>query len=99
MIVMNRITKHLMIALLLAAGQVHAEEALRADVGKPLQAAQDLMKAGKYKDALARVREAEAAGNRTPNENYYRLTYSPRHTGILQCPTSSRICRSGRSST
>ena len=71
MIVMNRITKHLLMAWLLAAGQVHAEEALRADVGKPLQAAQDLLKAGKYKDALAKVREAEAAVNRTPNENYY----------------------------
>jgi tetratricopeptide (TPR) repeat protein len=71
MIIMNRTTKHVMMALLLAAGQVHAEEALRPDVGKPLQAAQDLMKAGKYKDALAKVREAEAAGNRTPDENYY----------------------------
>ena len=71
MIVMKRITKLLLAVLLLACGPVHAEEALRADVGKPLQAAQDLMKAGKYKDALAKIREAEAAGNRTPYEDYF----------------------------
>ena len=58
-------------ALLLAAGLTHAQEALRPEVGKPLQAAQDLMKAGKHKEALAKVREADAVPNRTPYENYY----------------------------
>ena len=71
MTVMKRIAKQLMTALLLVAGQVHAQEALRPDVGKPLQAAQELMKAGKYKDALAKVHEADAVGNRTPYENYF----------------------------
>ena len=68
---MKRITRHLATALLLAAGLVQAQEALRPEIGKPLQAAQDLMKAGKYKDALVKVREAEAAGDRTPYENYF----------------------------
>lgn len=68
---MNRITKGLLAALLLATCLAHADEALRPEVGKPLQAAQELMKAGRFKDALGKVREAEAAGHRTPDENYY----------------------------
>jgi len=48
----------------------HAQEAIRAEVGKPLAAARDLFKQGKYKDALARLREAEAVPNRTANENF-----------------------------
>src|SRR5262245_16994391 len=47
----------------------HAQEAVRAEVGKPLQAARDLYKQGKYKEALAKLREAEAVPNRTPHEN------------------------------
>jgi tetratricopeptide (TPR) repeat protein len=46
-----------------------AQEAIRPEVGKPLAAARDLFKAGKYKEALAKVREAEAVPNRTPAEN------------------------------
>ena len=45
-------------------------QAVRPEIGKPLQAAQELIRASKFKDALAKVREAEAAGNRTPQENY-----------------------------
>ncbi len=41
-----------------------AQEAVRPEVGKPLQAARDLYKQGKYKEALAKVREAEAVPNR-----------------------------------
>lgn len=41
---------------------------LRAEVGKPLQAAQDAVKAGNYKDALARLAEAEALPGLTPYE-------------------------------
>jgi outer membrane protein assembly factor BamD (BamD/ComL family) len=43
---------------------------LRPEVGRPLQAAQDLIKSGKYREALAKVREAEAAGARNANETY-----------------------------
>ncbi|HEX4858791.1 MAG TPA: hypothetical protein VFV17_07200, partial [Usitatibacteraceae bacterium] len=47
-----------------------AQEKVRPEVGKPLQAASDLLKAGKYKDALAKIREADAAGGKTPYETY-----------------------------
>lgn len=43
-----------------AAGEQVAT--LRAEVGKPLQAAQELIKAKKYKEALTKVREADAFG-------------------------------------
>jgi len=43
---------------------------LRAEVAKPLQAAQDAIKAGNPKDALARVAEAEAMPGLTPYEAY-----------------------------
>lgn len=49
---------------------VHAAETLRAEVGKPLQAAQALMKQGKHKDALAKLREADKVPNKTANESY-----------------------------
>ncbi len=41
---------------------------VRPEVGKPLQAAQDAAKAGNYKEALARVAEAEAMPGLTPYE-------------------------------
>ena len=47
-----------------------AQEAIRPEVGKPLQAARDLYKQGKYKEALAKLREAEAVPNRTAQENH-----------------------------
>jgi hypothetical protein len=52
----------------LSSFAVHAQETLRPEVGKPLQAAQELIKAGKYKEALAKVREADAVGNKNSNE-------------------------------
>lgn len=57
-------------AALLAAGIVaHAgAQTLRPEVGKPLQQAGELLKAGKAKEALAKVREADAAGNKTATE-------------------------------
>jgi len=51
-------------------GGALAQETLRPEVGRPLQAAQDLIKAGKYREALGKVREAEAAGARNANETY-----------------------------
>ena len=45
-------------------------ESIRPEVGKPLQAAQDLLKAHKPKEALARVQEADGVANKTPFESY-----------------------------
>ena len=46
------------------------KDTVRAELGKPLQAVQALMKDHKYKDALAKLKEAEAIPNRTPYENF-----------------------------
>ncbi len=68
--------------LLLGQGAARAQDApapaaaaankdtVRAEVGTPLQAAQALMKERKFKDALAKIKEAEAVANRTPFENF-----------------------------
>ncbi|MEO6410316.1 MAG: hypothetical protein ABIO45_16410 [Burkholderiaceae bacterium] len=47
-----------------------AQESLRPEVGKPLQAAHDLVKAGRYKEALAKIRDADAVGGKSANENF-----------------------------
>lgn len=55
----------------LGAGDAMAQpEALRPEVGKPLQAAQELIKGQRFKEALLKVRDAEAAGGRSPAESY-----------------------------
>jgi hypothetical protein len=56
-------------ALALVWGAVHAQEALRPEIGKPLQAAQEMIKAGRYKEALAKVRDADAVGGKSANES------------------------------
>ena len=56
-------------ALALALG-AQAQDAVRPDVGKPLQAAGELIRAQRYKEALAKVREADAAGARNANETF-----------------------------
>jgi tetratricopeptide (TPR) repeat protein len=43
-------------------------DALRPEIGKPLQQAAELLKANRAKEALAKVHEAEAVPNRTPAE-------------------------------
>ncbi|MEP7283347.1 MAG: hypothetical protein ABI696_15315 [Rubrivivax sp.] len=59
------------LALALAAagsvGLIHAQ-GLRPEVGKPLQQAGELLKAGKAREALAKVREAEAVSGKTGAE-------------------------------
>jgi hypothetical protein len=45
-----------------------AAQALRPEVAKPLHQASELLKAGKAKEALAKVREAEAVPNKTAAE-------------------------------
>ena len=48
----------------------HAQsDAVRPEVGKPLQAAQALVKQRKGREALAEIAKAEAVPNRTANEN------------------------------
>ena len=54
-------------ALLGATLGAHAQ-GLRPEVGKPLQQASELLRAGKAREALAKVREAEGAPNRNVNE-------------------------------
>ena len=44
-------------------------QALRPEVGKPLQQAYELIKAGKGKEALVKVREADGVANKTPAES------------------------------
>ena len=57
-------------ALLLAGAATLAQaQALRPEVGKPLQQASELIKAGKGKEALAKVREADSVVNKTPAES------------------------------
>lgn len=69
--------RHLLISLLLSAMLLGAQsagaadgETVRPELGKPLQAAQELIKAQKYKDALAKVREADAIGSKTAYESF-----------------------------
>jgi hypothetical protein len=55
--------------------RVHAQEAakgetLRPEVGKRLQAVQELMRLKRYSDALAKIREIDDIGNKTPYETY-----------------------------
>ncbi len=56
--------------LMSASAPVFAQESVRPEIGKPLQAANELMRANKFREALAKVREAESAPNRTAQENY-----------------------------
>jgi outer membrane protein assembly factor BamD (BamD/ComL family) len=66
----NRLLLAAALAAALATGSAHAQEALRPDVGKPLQAAQELIKAQKYREALAKVRDADAVPNKNANESF-----------------------------
>ncbi len=58
-------------ALFLASiGPAAAQETVRPEVGKPLQAAEALYKAKKHKEALAKVAEADAVSGKTAYESY-----------------------------
>ncbi len=61
----------LLLAAALAAGVpsvAHAQQALRPEVGKPLQQAGELLRAGKAREALAKVAEADRVPNKTADE-------------------------------
>ncbi len=61
----------LALALLVAsAGRAETEATARPEVARPLQAAQEALKAGKTAEAQARVREAEALPGSSPYEAY-----------------------------
>jgi hypothetical protein len=49
-------------------GAAFAADTLRPQVGKPLQAAQALMKEQKYREALEKIKEADAVDKKTPYE-------------------------------
>jgi hypothetical protein len=53
-----------------AAPAPASKDTARPEVGLPLQAAQGLIKDKKFKEALAKVKEAEAVPNRTAYENF-----------------------------
>jgi hypothetical protein len=55
------------VSVSLLAGAAHAQ-AVRNEVSKPLATAGDLLRAGKAREALAKVREAEAVGGKNPAE-------------------------------
>jgi len=65
----------LYLATVLATGLIAAAAngqgpAVRPEIGKPIQAASDLIKAKRGREALAKVREAQAVGNKTAYESY-----------------------------
>lgn len=47
-----------------------AQETVRPEVGKPLQAAQEMLRTNRFKDALAKVRDADGVANKTAHETY-----------------------------
>ena len=61
-----------MSALLLGLGAaaMAQTDGLRPEVGKPLQAAQELIKSQRFKEALAKVRDADAVNGKSTNEVY-----------------------------
>ena len=67
---MNRQMNRLIVAAAAALvfGAAQGQAGLRPEVGKPLQAAEALIKSGKYREALAKVREADAVGGKSGAE-------------------------------
>jgi hypothetical protein len=57
-------------ALAFGVQLAHAQERVRPEIGKPLQAAQDLVKSSRFKEALAKIREADAIGGKSGYETY-----------------------------
>jgi hypothetical protein len=58
------------LSLALLAPVVQAQDSVRPEVGTPLQAAQNLIKSQKYKEALVKVHDADAVPSKTANETY-----------------------------
>lgn len=68
---MNSQMKRLVVAVaaVLVVGAAQAQGGLRPELGKPLQAAQEMIKAGKFREALAKVREADAVSGKSAAES------------------------------
>ena len=64
----SSITAASLLAIAVSLGSTAQAQSLRPEVGKPLQQAYDLIKAGKGKEALVKVREADGAANKTAAE-------------------------------
>jgi len=54
----------------LGLSTAYAAEAVRAEIGGPLQAAQQMMKSGRAKDALQELKKLDKVSNKTANESY-----------------------------
>lgn len=65
-----RSTAACVLALVLGQAQGQPAETVRPEVGKPLLAAQDLVKAQRFKEALARLGEADAVGGKSAYESF-----------------------------
>ncbi|MBC7415037.1 MAG: tetratricopeptide repeat protein [Herminiimonas sp.] len=52
------------------AAHAQAKESVRPELAKPLQAAQDAIRAQKFKEALNRLQAVDAIGGKTPFETY-----------------------------
>ena len=81
-----------MVAGSIAASSVYAQEAVRPEIGKPLQAASALLKSGKYKEALTKIREVDSVPNKTANETY--LIESTRGSAASGAGDNDTIIRS-----
>jgi outer membrane protein assembly factor BamD (BamD/ComL family) len=69
----NSFARRALVALLISAGALayaQEKETVRPEVGKPLQAAQELLKAQKPKEALGEINKADAVANKTAFESY-----------------------------
>lgn len=66
----RRLLGLLLLAVLAFGSVAQAEEPLRAEVGKHLQAAQDLMQKGRAKEALAQISEADAVSGKNAYESF-----------------------------
>ncbi|MEB0174021.1 MULTISPECIES: hypothetical protein [unclassified Undibacterium] len=54
----------------IAGNTAYAQEAMRPEIGRIVQAAGELFKAKKYKDALSKIHEADGVSGKTLNESF-----------------------------
>ncbi|MES2041880.1 MAG: tetratricopeptide repeat protein [Pseudomonadota bacterium] len=54
----------------IAANQAYAQESMRPEIGRIVQAAGELYKAKKFREALSKIHEADSVGGKTVNENF-----------------------------
>ncbi|PXX35223.1 tetratricopeptide repeat protein [Undibacterium pigrum] len=54
----------------IAANQAYAQESMRPEIGRIVQAAGELYRAKKFREALSKIHEADSVGGKTVNENF-----------------------------